>query len=270
MTHPATNHQPIQLPPPSRDHYLGLKGARAMGTKAARDVEQRVRKAIAHQAMICIHGHVGLGKTFAVHTALRKHAPDATLPLRFRQSPNMSEIRGSLWRALTLPAEPPPSADSCDHQIKQALAQQFHILLLDEAQWLSTTALEYFRALWDDMGTQLAVVFVGSGNTRQKILNREALHSRIYDWQQFSPLTPEEVLTTIPAYHPLWTSAEPDLLMFADDNAGHGSFRNWAKLTFHIQDAIEDNPHLNLSKDLIRWAFSHLDPTTRYHLPPHH
>ncbi|MFF7717579.1 hypothetical protein [Streptomyces sp. NPDC007988] len=71
----------------------------------------------------------------------------------------------------------------------------------------------------------------------------------------------------IPAYHPLWTDTDPDLILFTDDHAGHGSFRNWAKLTLHLQDALEENPDLTLTKDLVRWAFSRLDPTTRHVLP---
>ncbi|WP_344033315.1 ATP-binding protein [Streptomyces luteireticuli] len=229
-----------------------------MGTAAARETEYWVNEAVSHQAMILIHGHVGLGKTFATHAALRKAAPDTTLRLPFRQAPKMSEIRGALRRALALPGEPPASADLHDHQIRQALAAGFHVLLLDEVQWLSATALDYFRALWDDETIPLTVVFVGSGNTRQKVLNQRALHSRIYDWQQFSPLTTEEVLTTIPVYHPLWATTDSDLLLFTNDHGGHGAFRNWAKITFHLQEVLQRDPDRTLNKDLIRWVLSRL------------
>ncbi|MFI0990652.1 AAA family ATPase [Streptomyces exfoliatus] len=268
MNQPHTpQRRPSQLPPPDRDHYLGLAGANTMGTQALAATEDRIRKALKHNAIVAIHGHVGLGKTFAVHTVLRRHAPDTTHRLRFRQAPNMSELRGALWRALALPGQPPQSADESGERIKQALEQSPDaVLLLDEVQWLSKTALEYLRDLWGDDERRAAVVLVGSGNTRQKILSCPALHSRILDWYQFAPLTPTEVLATIPAYHPLWKDAEPDLILYTDDHAGHGSFRNWAKLTLHLADALEENPNLTLSKDLIRWAFSRLDPTTR--LPP--
>ncbi|MCC3769178.1 ATP-binding protein, partial [Streptomyces sp. UNOC14_S4] len=250
------------LPHPRQDHYLGLD-ANAMGTKAVMATEALVKKSIRRRAPVCVHGHVGLGKTFAVHAALRKHAPDTTRRLSFHEAPNMSVIRGTLWRALAIPGEPPASIDPCDHQIRKTLAGDFHVLLLDEAQLLSRTALEYFRALWDDNDTQLTIVFVGSGNTRQKILNCAALHSRIYGWYQFSPLTPKEVLDNIPIYHRTWVGVDPDLILWTDDRACHGAFRTWARLTAHLQDAFEDNPGLALDKDLIRWAFSHLDSTTR-------
>lgn len=48
---------------------------------------------------------------------------------------------------------------------------------------------------------------------------------------------------------------------------GHGSFRNWARITLHLQDALEENSGLTLSKDLIRWVLSRIDPTTR-HISP--
>ncbi|MER5852960.1 ATP-binding protein [Streptomyces sp. NPDC002012] len=265
---PTVPRRPSQLPPPRQDHYLNLPGANVMATKAVAETEARISKAIKHTAMICINGHVGLGKTFAVHTVLRRRAPDTTLRLRFRNGPNMSEIRGALWRALALPGEPSQSVDPCDQQIKEALDAEPRILLLDEVQWLGKTALEYFRTLWGDDKQRAAIIFVGSGNTRQKILNSPALHSRILDWYQFSPLTPGEVRTTIPAYHPIWAGADPDLILYTDDIAGHGSFRNWARITLHLHDALEENADLALSKDLIRWVLSRLDPTTR-HIPPH-
>ncbi|MFF5727549.1 hypothetical protein [[Kitasatospora] papulosa] len=45
--------------------------------------------------------------------------------------------------------------------------------------------------------------------------------------------------------------------------AGHGSFRNWAGITL-LHDALAENPDLTLSKDLIRWVISRIDPTTRH------
>ncbi|MFF5931601.1 AAA family ATPase [Streptomyces hydrogenans] len=253
-----------QLPPPERDHYLGLTGANIMGTRAVAETHDRIQKAIKHRAIVTIHGHVGLGKTFAVHTVLRREAPQTTLRLRFRQAPNMSELRGALARALDLPGNISHSADESGELIKRALDDRpGTVLLLDEVQWLSKTALEYIRDLWGDDEQRAAVILVGSGNTRQKILSCPALHSRIYDAYQFSPLTPAEVLTNIPAYHPIWKNADPDLIQYTDDHAGHGTFRNWAKITLHLTDAFEADPTRTLSKDLIRWVLSRIDPSTR-------
>ncbi|WNF01372.1 ATP-binding protein [Streptomyces luomodiensis] len=244
-----------------------------MATDAARFTEALVdkaitRKAITRKAMICVHGHVGLGKTFAINAACRKLAPGATRWLQFAQSPNVAQIRAALWGALELPGPAPVNtACTCDEQIGHALAGDFHLLLLDEVQHLGPTALEYIRSLWDAndrTAKSLSIVFVGSGNIRQKVLHRPALYSRIHRWQQFSPLTTAEILTVIPTYHQLWKGAEEDLLFWIDDCAGHGCFRSWANLTVIIQDALDDDPNLTLSKDLVRRALSQLDPTARF------
>ncbi|WP_199921481.1 hypothetical protein [Streptomyces bicolor] len=56
-------------------------------------------------------------------------------------------------------------------------------------------------------------------------------------WQRYKPLTPGEVLTVIPQYHPLWTAVPTDDLLWIDDVVCHGNFRQWAKLTYLMLEA---------------------------------
>jgi hypothetical protein len=73
---------------------------------------------------------------------------------------------------------------------------------VDEAQWLNGEAFEYFRYLWDEPATRFAVVFVG-GEGCHTVLRREPmLSSRVFIWQHFTRLTPEEVQQVIPLFHP--------------------------------------------------------------------
>ncbi|MGW0579359.1 AAA family ATPase [Streptomyces sp. NPDC002920] len=267
-TTPTSPYSVGRLPGEADDHFLGLEHAAPMATDAALLTEALVGKAVFRTAIICIHGQVGLGKTFAVNAACRKLAPDTTVWLQFAQAPQVAQIRAALWDGLNLPGPAPVNTPHiCDKQISQTLDSTFHLLLLDEVQHLGPTALEYLRELWDKNAKTvktLAIVLVGSGNTRQKILHRSALHSRVHRWQQFSPLTPAEILTVIPGYHRLWNGVDDDVLLWIDDCAGHGCFRTWANLTVILQDTLDDDPKLTFSKDLVRWAFSQLDPTTRF------
>ncbi|MEU3466092.1 ATP-binding protein [Streptomyces sp. NPDC006733] len=257
-----------RLPAADKDHFIGLEGAAPVATDAVRATEALIQRAMARAAMACVHGRVGLGKTFAVNAACRKLAADTTLVLQFAETPHMPEIRAALWSALDLPGQAPTNTPHlCDEQIKKALAASYHLLLFDEVQHLGRTALEYVRDIWDTNSKttrNLSVILVGSANTRQKILHCEPLHNRIHKWQQFSPLTPSEVLNIIPSYHPLWRDTHDSLLLWIDDRACHGCFRAWANLTVVLQDALEDDPNLNIDKDLLRWALGQLDPTTRF------
>ncbi|MGG9094699.1 ATP-binding protein [Streptomyces lividans] len=72
-------------------------------------------------------------------------------------------IRGQLklFTALDLAGEPPRHPSEFDRLLKTALAERPRTFLVDEAQWLNGEAFEYFRYLWDEPSTQLAIIFVG-------------------------------------------------------------------------------------------------------------
>lgn len=106
-TTPSATFRVGRLPEEADDHFLGLHQAARMATDAALLTESLVSKAITRKAMICIHGQVGLGKTFAANAACRKLAPDATVWLQFAQAPNVAQIRSALWDSLDLPGPRP-------------------------------------------------------------------------------------------------------------------------------------------------------------------
>lgn len=249
------------LPPESADHYRRLKGARAVATLAALETEDYLTEALHDGSIVCIHGHVGLGKTFSVHTALRQLAPDNTVRLVFDEAPKKSELLESLWRALGIAGQP-ASAATTKRLIKESLLAQPRVLLIDEVQNLNSPTLEYLRILWDDV--QMPLVLVGSGKTRQRVFNHPALHSRIDQWLQFKPLTLADVLNTVPVYHPVWEGVSQEVLVFTNDTAAHGIFRNWAKVTAGVQRAKRRDPERPVDIPLIRWVLARLDSTDRY------
>ncbi|MFB7216446.1 hypothetical protein [Streptomyces sp. NPDC056255] len=81
-----------------------------------------------------------------------------------------------------------------DTLLKDVLAEEFRVLVCDEAQWLREESFEYFRHLFDDLYTDIAVVF--GGNTYQVLASKDMLASRVHIWQEFTSLTRVEVLTT--------------------------------------------------------------------------
>jgi len=254
--------------PPSRPenhpnyHYLRLARANTVLTEASQETYASLISTLNANAIMCVHGGVGLGKTFAVNSHLDELAPHNTLRLKLSSS-SLEEIRTALHQRLALPGDPPGKAARSKAMIKAALSEGPHVLVLDEAQWLDTRAFEFFRELWDDEDTNLTVVLVGAESCYQKIKNRPALESRIFAWQRYKPLTPTEVLTSIPCYHPIWAEVPTDDFLWIDDLACHGNFRRWAKITYHLQEAMTSPPYPAYSRDLVRAVLSRLDPTIR-------
>ncbi|MFI6340509.1 AAA family ATPase [Streptomyces sp. NPDC050535] len=271
-------------------HYLGLQGARTILTRASEETYANLLTTLkadgGNGAIMCVHGGVGLGKTFSVNLHLDELAPHTTLRIKLSSS-KIQALRTALYRRLGLPGEAPSGSTRCESMIKEALTEVPRVLVVDEAQWLDTRAFEFIRELWDDEDTRLAVVLIGAENCYQKIKNRPALDSRILVWQRYKPLTPAEVLTVIPQYHPRWSGVPADDLLWIDDLACHGNFRQWAKITYLLNEADGNQPPAGrgaptppeepgtspalpppaapaFSRDLVRAVLSRIDPTQRH------
>ncbi|MEU7340229.1 ATP-binding protein [Streptomyces sp. NPDC007074] len=271
-------------------HYLGLHGARAILTRASEETYANLVTTLDadddNGAIMCVHGGVGLGKTFAVNSHLDELAPHTTLRIKLSSS-KIQALRAVLYKRLDLPGQAPANSTRCETMIKEALSETRRVLVVDEAQWLDTRTFEFLRELWDDEDTRLAVILVGAENCYQKIKNRPALDSRILIWQRYTPLTPTEILTVIPQYHPLWADVPTDDLLWIDDLACHGNFRQWAKITYLLQECSHSphpagtpaepepsspppaeqpatSPRPTYSRNLVRAVLSRLDPTQRY------
>lgn len=238
------------------DHYLGLENAALVPTTATRTTHAHLRTVIKAHGIMCVHGRVGLGKTVAINTTLRDLAPRSTVKTT---SPKLARIRETLYRQMGLPGDPPGKPATVDKALRHALSERPWVVVCDEAQMLDSKTFDFFRELWDDRATQMTLVFVGAENCHAKIRARPALASRVLIWQQFSPLRPQEVATVIPRYHPLWAEVSAEDIQWINDLACHGNFRNWAKITYLLQEALRDQPGRAVDRKLIRWINRGLD-----------
>jgi hypothetical protein len=158
----------------------------------------------------------------------------------------------------TWPANRHVTPGEFDRLLKTALAEHPRTFLVDEAQWLNGEAFEYFRYLWDEPATQLAIIFVGGAGCHTVLRREPMLSSRVFIWQQFTRLTSEEVIEVTPLFHPVWADADLGDITFADQHAAHGNFRAWAQLTAHVRTALARTGRSRVDRDLLRWAFSRL------------
>lgn len=238
------------------DHYLRLKDAQIVATQALMACQDNLYDVLDLEAMACMYGGAGYGKSLAVNAALRELAPNNTVRVVFRSRPYPRDIRHALFHGLRLPGRTPGHPIEFDTLLKSALSEQFRVLVCDEAQWMATECFEYWRHLWDEESTRISVVFVGGGDC-YKVLKREPmLDSRIYLWQKFVRMDREEVLEVIPAFHPVWSKAPLPLIDYADIHAGHGNFRSWARLTSHVLQGLRRRPDRELDFELLDWVFS--------------
>lgn len=242
--------------------YLDLPDARIVATEALLEAGENIADTIDARAMSCIYGDAGLGKTFSVHAALKEVAADLVLLLQFRSRPTPRDIRMELFDVLHLDGKPPAHPSEFDRLLKRALARRPYILVCDEAQQFSRECFEFVRHLYDTGKgkNRPAVLFVGGEECYKTLYNEPALASRIYIWQEFTPMEPAEVAKNIPLFHPIWANAAPDLIDFIDQEAGGGTFRMWSKITHHVLEGMKRRGLSDVDETLARWAIRRSRP----------
>lgn len=243
------------------DHYLALPGANVVATDALLTLRDNLADVVEARAMMCVHGDAGLGKTLSVNASLRKLAADQVCRVQFRARPTPRDIRHVLFDALAITGAPPLRPIEFDALLKRVLAERPRVLVCDEAQWLSRECFEFWRHLWDDPRTDIAIVFVGGGDCYRVLRREPMLSSRVYVWQEFRRMSREQVLDVIPAFHLVWAEVDPELLVYADVHAGHGNFRAWAKITAHVQTALRRLDRPVPDREVMQWVFSRLGGT---------
>jgi DNA transposition AAA+ family ATPase len=210
-------------------HFLGLSDASVLATRHLLLTGQAISDVIESKAMGAIVGPAGLGKTFAIEHALeQQHGPVITLT--FEARPTMRLVADRLLHRLT-GAPGHQTRFAMTDQLLNRLADGPCLIVIGEAQNLNRDCFEYLRHLHDDPATRFGLLFDGGDGCWEVLAREPMLRSRIYRRVAFSPLSDADVLTLIPGYHPIFTEADPELLVLINDTAANGRLRSWAAFT---------------------------------------
>ena len=192
--------------------------------------------AYAQGRFVCVLGDAGVGKTFAVHTAARRFGE--LVPLDYRAHPAPTDLRAALHRALGLRGEAPADPGIADTLIRRALAVRPRIVVVEDADRLSTPCFEYVRFLHDDLPQGLCVVLIAQARGERSLRAQRMLATRSASWPRIWSLTRDQVPQALPALHPLWQSVAPGDLKALDARLADGCLRRWVVLTLHTQRAL--------------------------------
>ncbi|WP_328655563.1 AAA family ATPase [Streptomyces sp. NBC_00334] len=229
-------------------------GAQLVRTSSVRAVAEAVGQAMATQGAVCVFGDPGRGKTVAVRMALGQVPPGwkvTWVPVPVR--PSVAGMRRAVFDALGLPGRFPHTSALADAAVAEALGEA-RVLVVDEAQRLPVPCLEYLQSLWDHPGTRITLVLVGAGSERA-LSRLPQLASRIGAWQEVPRLTGAEVVAVVTGFHPLWRTVPAPDLTWIDRSCAHGTFRTWAALTAHLQNALLTTADASIDRALLRRLF---------------
>ncbi|MEU1407698.1 ATP-binding protein [Streptomyces sp. NPDC005728] len=234
-------------------------GAQLVRTSSVRAVAEAVGQAMAVQGAVCVFGDPGRGKTAAVRMALGEVPPGwkvTWVPIPVR--PSVAGMRRAVFDALALPGRFPHTSALADAAVAGALGEA-RVLVVDEAQRLPVPCLEYLQSLWDHPGTRITLVLCGAGSERA-LARLPQLASRVVAWQEVPRLTGAEVATVATGFHPLWRTVPAPDLTWIDQSCAHGTFRTWAALTAHLQNALLTTADASVDRALLRRLFQRVAP----------
>lgn len=218
-------------------HFLSLPQAPTILTPTLDALRTDMERIVAEQAVMCVYGDAGCGKTFALHAALASHSlssPDLRIcHLSPRPAPTPTSLRAELLPAAGLTIPPTHDPGVLDAALRTCLAARPHLLAVDDASRLTTGCVEYLCYLFDDPTTQLALMLVTATSGIRMLRRHPLLATRTAIWFQMALLTPAQIRTYIPRLHPLWHDVDEATLDRLDASYCHGNFRRWAQITHH-------------------------------------
>ncbi|MFJ8608074.1 AAA family ATPase [Streptomyces sp. NPDC093675] len=248
---------PLPYPADRAAHFLDVD-ATPLLTPTVLEARQALTHCANEQAMLCLFGPCGTGKTFAVRALLTALAPGRHQPLALRARPTPTDLRSALLHTLGLPDEPPNRPAACDRLILEALRARRPVLALDEAQQLSDTCFEYLRYLYDQ-SDGLCIVLISAEHAGHALREQRMLASRTAAWLQTAPLQRAHVPTAIRRLHPLWRQATAETLHRVDNCYAHGNLRRWTLLTHHVQRS-QTTPGPRSLEHHLQAALHRIDP----------
>lgn len=236
-------------------HFQGLRGAEVIPTTYFQLTARTVRDVVRRLSLGVVHGPAALGKTFAVWEATRDLVDVPVYWVEFLAKPSVPQLAADLLLALT-EVEHDEESRKLGRILLDELSREPCLVVIDEAQDLSAECCEYLRRLHDRYETQFGILLVGGDKAWHHLSRFNHLRSRTVRRVCFQPLTADEVLETLPNYHPIYEGVEPELLLLVDDNYAHGKFRDWAAFTADAVDICDEADTEQLTEEVALNVFA--------------
>lgn len=211
----------------SRRHFQGLPP----DTPTVPTVHFRKTQLVAAQVakdggIAAFTGPAGLGKTFAVDHAVRALG----MPWVWAQmgpAPAPKEVTVRLLKALT-GNTPKGTQYELTDELVDALVDEPHVVVIDDAQGLNKRGLEQVRYLHDLGRGAFPLFLVGGEQCADTLKSDPQLRDRVGAWVTFAPLKGAELHSALAAYHPFLARSDRELLDEVNDVYAKGRFRRWA------------------------------------------
>lgn len=242
---------------------LGLQGlAHVAPHPAAPELRIRLAQTARAAGTMVVAGPRGSGKRIALTTALQGSGRPYTF-VTMPPAPSENRLMAELREAILGDREDYELRDMQD-DIITALNQQASILIIGQAQELTTKSASALQYLHTRPDTTWSLVLVGSDNIERASTTSARLRGDILTTTEIHPLKGEELLRTLRAIHASFGLSDPKLLKLIDTEYCFGLLRRWGIFLQHALDlenaTAADAPPPEITLKLARAATSLMPP----------
>jgi DNA transposition AAA+ family ATPase len=209
-------------------HLPGLEDeATIVPTPAFGEVRDRLAFATRHRATMLVAGARGTGKRVALLTALDQQ-PLPYLVVDTPPAASPTEITRVLHQAVHQDRDVLDLREMQD-ELVDTLRDRECVLAIAHAEELSAKAAGQLQYLHSRPGAAWALVLLG-GPGIEKVLTASArLRGDILTAVDVAPLTGDTLIQTVRRMHPLFATADRDLLVQIDKQVCRGLLKVWAR-----------------------------------------
>lgn len=204
------------------------EGGRLVVTPQMRQLAAGMSAWMRRGAAIAISGPWGAGKT----TVLEAVAAVADVNTAFVTLPGRAKTEAAQWQHITTAitgAQATGTARQMQSEAREYLTAVPTLLIVDEAQHLSTAALLQLRWLWDLDFPRFAIVLAGS-DLFTRLGDEPSVDTRIDARIPIREHTSGRMIELLRLHHPMAAATDAHLLNQIDQAYAHGSWRAWSKL----------------------------------------
>ena len=235
------------------EHLPGLRGAATVETPGLREIRVAVTHLFEDGGIILVDGKPGVGKTFGTKFVLS----GLDVPVHWVDMPDTPRGKEANARIFTAVTGRRPPARMTEFALTEETVDVLDglnaVLVIDEAQNMTASALRQIRYLHDRPTTNALLILVGPG-VMKTVAQVPELDSRVSRRISVKELGAKHVHDILRQLHPILATTSLEVLVDLGETA-KGNLRRWARVLeiaehFGVEEASGISPQV--AKDILR------------------
>lgn len=232
----------------------GVPGLHDVQSRTSDRIGTRMVYTSRNNSIMAIYGQSGVGKSFATARGAEMCAADPEAPaevawIQLTGGTQGKPLLRDLFPQITGTDAPARATTrQLESQLTAALEERHRVLVLDEAHLVRPNAMTVLRGLHDHPATDFALILVGMGTLITGL--DSAMNNRVQTRIEMRPIADDAIVQVLCAYHNVFTTAHPDMLVMLNRTRARGEFRWWALFLANVSARIAGTKTRTLTQKL--------------------